>query len=412
MSFLNPSLLRWRGKRIQKSDVRTLLHSLPPIAIEEHAPTETCKMCGRTALFFCAVDYNQYCSETRPPEFLPSGVSVSYYRCRTCEFLFTRFFDNWTSSDFSKLTYNDDYAKIDSEYATERPRRTARDLAFGLEGAEQLRILDYGSGSGAFADEMRKHSFRNVTSFDPYSNPIKLDGLFDVITCFEVVEHSPDPTKVLRNLRDLLAPGGLLVIGQTLHPADITVSRSNWWYLGPRNGHMSTFSSRTFKTAADRLELGYREGSTLYAFTRDPVHRELERSLERISPYNPPTVLFAPGVPKLREWHEVESLQLTEFRWSRASVLRWPACPLPKGWNEVQIPCLFANSDGLLAACTIEVDGQQVETSLRGRTIVGRTNRGSPSIAEIAVRSPEPQSPFDLRGEPDHRLIGIAVLCR
>ena len=38
------------------------------------------------------------------------------------------------------------------------------------------------------------------------------DGSFDLVTCFEVIEHVPDPGAVLGELRRVLAPGGVLAI--------------------------------------------------------------------------------------------------------------------------------------------------------------------------------------------------------
>ena len=37
-------------------------------------------------------------------------------------------------------------------------------------------------------------------------------GTFDLVLCTEVIEHVPDPVAALRGLRDLLAPGGTLVL--------------------------------------------------------------------------------------------------------------------------------------------------------------------------------------------------------
>ena len=387
------------------------LATLPSLAIEEDAPTDMCKICGSTAFFLCAPDFNQYCSQTHPPRYNPAGVTVSYYRCVKCQFLFTRFCDGWASSDFTKLIYNEDYAKIDSEYRSERPRRAARDLAWGLEGAEGLRILDYGSGSGAFAAEMRSHGFPDITSYDPYSSPVQLSGTFDVITLFEVIEHTPEPLKVFREISDLLAPGGLAVVSQTLHPDDLTTQRSNWWYLGPRNGHLSTFSTRTFQICADMNSLNYREGSTLYAFARYPVRDELRRPLERIAPFNPPVVLLAPTDRLAVGFHEAERTREINYRWSNQGRVSWPVRELPEGRTAIQIPFAMTHEDASLEQCQIVFNGRPVETVVEERTIVGVLDLPASEFGEIALQMPEPRAPFDLSGQADFRRLGIALLC-
>ncbi|CAH1679081.1 Methyltransferase family protein [Hyphomicrobiales bacterium] len=37
-------------------------------------------------------------------------------------------------------------------------------------------------------------------------------GPFDLITCFETIEHVSDPSRLLGNLRDMLAPGGAIIV--------------------------------------------------------------------------------------------------------------------------------------------------------------------------------------------------------
>ena len=38
------------------------------------------------------------------------------------------------------------------------------------------------------------------------------DASFDVVTLWDVIEHTPDPTSVLEECRRVLKPGGLLVV--------------------------------------------------------------------------------------------------------------------------------------------------------------------------------------------------------
>ena len=104
-------------------------------------------------------------------------------------------------------------------------------------------MLDYGSGSGAFAERMAAHGFANITNYDPFSSPARPDGKFSLITCFEVIEHTVSPAVCINDMAAFLAPGGCIVFSQPLQPADIEVLRGSWWYIGPRNGHASIFTA-------------------------------------------------------------------------------------------------------------------------------------------------------------------------
>lgn len=61
------------------------------------------------------------------------------------------------------------------------------------------------------------------------------DGAFDCVTMWDVLEHVPDPTKHMLEIRRILAPGGLVVIG-TPNLAHIAFrrKRANWRHLKPR----------------------------------------------------------------------------------------------------------------------------------------------------------------------------------
>jgi SAM-dependent methyltransferase len=88
------------------------------------------------------------------------------------------------------------------------------------------RMLDFGCGNGAFLLRTRHLTAASAgvdleaaaagdlraSGIDYASSIDALDGTFDVITMFHVLEHLPDPRATLRQLGSRLSPGGEIVI--------------------------------------------------------------------------------------------------------------------------------------------------------------------------------------------------------
>lgn len=71
-------------------------------------------------------------------------------------------------------------------------------------------------------------------------------GAFDAIVCCDVIEHLIDPVAAVHRLRDLLTPGGALLL--TLPDAGSAVARvlkGQWWSVLPMHLHYFTRSSLT-----------------------------------------------------------------------------------------------------------------------------------------------------------------------
>jgi len=114
----------------------------------------------------------------------------------------------------------------------------ARERTFGdaVARIEKLlpgrgRILDVGTAAGAFLAAASGRAWQ-VEGCEPnawlaewgsshYGIPIRTGeifdqpyapGSFDVVTLWDVIEHTPDPSRVIRTARELIRPGGLLIV--------------------------------------------------------------------------------------------------------------------------------------------------------------------------------------------------------
>lgn len=167
------------------------------------------------------------------------GYPIVYCQCQQCGFVFQ---NGGESKSADPKFYEETYRKI--YQLTESP--TEKDLKIQQQRAEHTiaflkghglkklgHILDIGASSGLFLKALRKEFAGNVVGVEPgraYREFAQLDGLsmyaslealvnsqdskpFDLISLMHVLEHIPDPVKLLNNLRtDNLLPSGYLLI--------------------------------------------------------------------------------------------------------------------------------------------------------------------------------------------------------
>ena len=232
---------------------------------------KACKVCGCPSPLFGVVDFHKSCIEAQGRRLSLSGIPIYYRRCPTCRFVFTDAFDTWSEQAFLKHIYNENYVVVDPDFVEVRPSLNAQaiGLAFAASRSE-IRILDYGGGNGRMAELLREQGFSAAT-YDPFSVHNELPSCrFELVTCLEVAEHAPFPAQTIASMTSLLHDDGAILFSTLLQPDNFEALGLNWWYAGPRNGHVSLYSAealtRLFAVHGMRvssfsagLHLAYRE---------------------------------------------------------------------------------------------------------------------------------------------------------
>jgi len=206
-----------------------------------------CKCCGSPSRLFGVVDFNKNCINAPLPL---SGIPIYYYRCHDCGFIFTTFFDIFTEAELKGLIYNERYIDVDPDFKEARPRQNTRIISKMLGGNKDITILDYGGGTGLLADMLNNLGFQNVETYDPLfpETSTKPTVKYDCIVCFEVVEHTTDPKATFDDLFSLLKEDGIVLFSTLTQPGNMEELGINWWYIGPRNGHISIYTGKSLET--------------------------------------------------------------------------------------------------------------------------------------------------------------------
>lgn len=171
------------------------------------AAPRSCKACGSPSPALGAVDFNKCCEDRRRVALPLSGRRVTYHRCPACALVFTGDFDAWDRDDFRTHVYNEGYADVDPDYAESRPAVSARliEMLFG-EACRGLPVLDYGGGDGALAALLTSQHGMAAEIYDPFNSAYDVPPhrLFPLVTCFEVLEHTPDPRATIFEIAGLV----------------------------------------------------------------------------------------------------------------------------------------------------------------------------------------------------------------
>jgi hypothetical protein len=214
-----------------------------------------CKCCGTTAHWFGQVDFAKSCEDREVAALPRAGWPVTYYRCLTCGFLFSDFLDGWPAERQRREIYNDDYVKVDPEFETGRAARVAPAIDRIFQDTKSaIRVLDFGGGAGELARRLRAQGFATIDTIDPFFGVPggAPENAYDLLLCFEVLEHQATPDAPFAVAAAHLKPAGALLFSTLIQPDDIEVLGARWWYLAPRNGHVSLHTRHSLEILAHR----------------------------------------------------------------------------------------------------------------------------------------------------------------
>jgi SAM-dependent methyltransferase len=185
-----------------------------------------------------------------------------------------------------------------------------------LDGIAPGRLLDVGSGKGAFlaaardagwetlgveyapeAAEAARAAFGVDVIVENFLDVREL-GTFDLVTMWHVLEHLTDPIGALARAADCLNPGGrLLVSVPNLESLQARLGGEDWFHLDlPR--HLFHFTPRSLTTLVERA--GFRVVRISYLYPEVEVIGLLQTALNRLGIENDLLYRFAKRDPAAR----------------------------------------------------------------------------------------------------------------
>ncbi|MEK6744572.1 MAG: class I SAM-dependent methyltransferase [Nitrospirota bacterium] len=204
------------------------------------------------------------------PGSVRDNALLEIYECSACGLVFLSSFDHIHSGFYENSGMHGEKPDRETwmrETAVDDERRF-NVLRGSLEGRS---VLDFGCGTGGFllkarevaakvAGVEREHSLKpwfHNQKLDVFSSLEDVDGNFDIITLFHVLEHIPDPRTVLSTLGTKLNKNGIIIVEVpnandallTLYKSS-SFSRFTYWSC-----HLFLFSQSTLPVLAEQSGL-------------------------------------------------------------------------------------------------------------------------------------------------------------
>lgn len=201
---------------------------------------------------------------------------VQYYRCTSCQFIFTET-PYWLNE-----AYNSAITKLDIGLIQRNQLMTPIVSAVINKWFNpKAKFIDYGGGYGMLVRMMRD------AGYDFYRQDLHCVNLYaelfdirdvkpfraELLTAFEVMEHLVDPQQ---ELEKMLTLSDSILFSTTIQPSD-DVLPDSWWYFVPETGqHVSLYSHNSLKILATNFGLNYYWNSqNIHLFTKKTITNKL-----------------------------------------------------------------------------------------------------------------------------------------
>ncbi|MBS7699535.1 MULTISPECIES: class I SAM-dependent methyltransferase [unclassified Chelatococcus] len=212
---------------------------------------------------------------------------IAHDRCTRCGFTFANPLpDDATLAAFYNSSFYNNYRRFEAERIAREPYFSLsysdlRRLASWIDAEKSARILDFGCGPGSLLALLRDHyGYENCEGLElnrqsaeiaarSYGVRVTTDsttlrGAFDLVMLVEVIEHIPDPTRFLLQIRDLVRTGGRLFL--TTDSVRNTPSR----FFPSHSGHFTAPSHVSLFTEAAMARCLERAGFVIERMETEP----------------------------------------------------------------------------------------------------------------------------------------------
>ncbi|MEP0861734.1 MAG: class I SAM-dependent methyltransferase [Ignavibacterium sp.] len=214
-----------------------------------------CKICGNiSSLAFTEKVLNKY--------------DVKYFKCNSCEYLFT---ENpyWLDEAYkSPINISDTGIMMRNIYFS---KIVSSIIYFCFD--KSAKFLDYAGGYGIFTRLMRDIGFDFYWHDDYTTNLLargfeKSESRYELITAFEVFEHFYKPVEELEKMLKL---SDSILFSTVAIPQEIP--SKDWWYYGFEHGqHISFYSDKTLRTLAEKFGLNFYPFKNLFLMTKKKLN--------------------------------------------------------------------------------------------------------------------------------------------